>query len=100
MPKLVKRFTQLNKRNAQPESDLLLTVEYNEGDALMVGDKVVKTYATDIKQVQVYDHHSGAFTDITAIMVEHFTEQLESMVDSIEWDEVAAEQEAPAENEA
>lgn len=78
--KLSKSFQQ-NDRKGFSESELILTVEYNRQD----------TTVTDIIAVEVVNLKTGKLTDITAIMWEQFEEQLDGMIEKIDWQEIYLE---------
>jgi hypothetical protein len=81
MPNVTKTFEQFKKGSNQTESSLSITVRYNE-----ITNEVDK-----IISVTTYDFKTGVTTDITAIMAELFSDELDSMIDSIDWKEAALE---------
>lgn len=82
MANLAKVFTQLSTKNAL-ESDFSIEVEFDpatgEVDAIL--------------SVRAYNFRKETFTDLTNIFTEHFSDQLDQIVDSIDWLEVYANRE-------
>jgi hypothetical protein len=70
-------FLQYKKMSDQPESELSITVDYNPKSDTVEG----------IIKVEVYNYDKKISTDITAIMAEQFSGQLDEMIDSINWRE-------------
>ena len=69
--------------NGRSESTLEITVLFDREEKNV--DRILS--------VRVFNWENDSHADVTAIMFEHFEEQLNSMVDSINWWELCREKE-------
>lgn len=78
---LTKLFTQFDARGFE-QSELLIKVEADI-------DRSERTAAfSQLIYIKAYDCKTGTYTDITNIMFNHFHDQAEVMIESIDWWEV------------
>lgn len=81
---LTKLFTQFDARGFE-QSELLVKVEVNI-------DRSERTATfSQLIYIKAYDCKTGTYTDITNIMFNHFHDQAEAMIESIDWWEVYRE---------
>lgn len=78
MCKLTKTITQNYLGTDRRESDLNIVVEFDPNDNSI----------DSIEEIYSYNWKKGVITDLTAIFTEQFPNELEAMVDSIDWLEV------------
>jgi hypothetical protein len=84
--KLTKSFGQyVSVSSNELESELRITVDFDEHDMTVTDDEVT---------VESYNVKYRRLTDLTAIFNESLSEQLESMIQGIDWAEVWREQRA------
>lgn len=75
MANITKTIAQYKKKNMELESWLSITVDYDPKSDTVEGIVEIATYNCD----------KNTHTDISAIMAEQFSDQLDSMIDSINW---------------
>lgn len=74
-----KTLVQYYSGSSEAESDLTIKVDFDPS----------KNIVREIISVKVFSHRRLVITDITAIMVEQFDKQMESIIASIDWKEIA-----------
>lgn len=82
MAQLTKTISQFKKSGNQRESFLSITVDYDPKNNEVEG----------IESVEVYNFDKQVRTDITAIMAEQFSIQLDEMINAIDWRQEYAEE--------
>lgn len=82
MTKITKSIYQFKKLSDKRESCLSITVDYDPEYDTVDG----------IIEVTCYNCEKNVTTDITAIMAEQFSNELDKMIDSINWRQEYADQ--------